>query len=50
MLQSVARRFQFFQPRQQFTIGWLGGWGKVEKRFFDLNHSVMATIEQGLGG
>jgi sulfate/thiosulfate-binding protein len=50
VLQSVARRFQFTQARQQFRIGYVGGWPKAEKTFFDPNTGVMATIEQGLGG
>ena len=49
VLQSVARKFQITQPRQQFRIGYVGGWPKVEKKFFDPNTGVMAKIERGLG-
>ena len=50
VLKSVQRKFQFTSPKQLFTIGYVGGWSKVEKTFFDPNSSVMATIERGLGG
>ena len=50
VLKSVARRFSFSTPKQLFTIGYVGGWTKVQKKFFDPNSSVMATIERGLGG
>lgn len=50
VLKSVARSFHFTNPKQLFTIGYVGGWPKVEKKFFDPNSSVMATIERGLGG
>jgi sulfate/thiosulfate transport system substrate-binding protein len=50
VLKSVGKNAGFTNPKQLFTIGYVGGWGKVEKRFFDPNSSVMATIERGLGG
>jgi sulfate transport system substrate-binding protein len=50
VLKSVSRKFSFSTPRQMFTIGYVGGWTKVQKQFFDPNKSVMATIERGLGG
>jgi sulfate/thiosulfate transport system substrate-binding protein len=50
VLKSVQRRFQFTSPKQLFTIGYVGGWTQVQKKFFDPNNSVMATIERGLGG
>lgn len=50
VLKSVQRKFQFTNPRQLFTIGYVGGWTQAQKRFFDPNNSVMATIERGLGG
>ena len=36
----------------QFTIDQLGlgGWEKVQKRFFDPNSSIMARIERQVGG
>jgi hypothetical protein len=50
VLKSVAKKAGFTSPKQLFTIGYVGGWTKVEKKFFDPNSSVMATIERGLGG
>jgi ABC-type sulfate transport system substrate-binding protein len=50
VLKSVAREFRFTAPKQLFTIKYVGGWTKVESRFFDPNHGVMATIEHQLGG
>ena len=50
VLKSIQRKFQFTNPRQLFTIKSLGGWTTVQKKFFDPNSSVMATIERGLGG
>jgi sulfate/thiosulfate transport system substrate-binding protein len=50
VLKSVAKKSGFTNPKQLFTIGYVGGWAKVEKKFFDPNSSVMATIERGLGG
>jgi sulfate/thiosulfate-binding protein len=50
VLKSVQKKFRFTNPKQLFTIGYVGGWPKVQKKFFDPNSSVMATIERGLGG
>jgi sulfate/thiosulfate transport system substrate-binding protein len=50
VLKSVQRKFQFTNPKQLFTIGYVGGWTQVQKKFFDPNNSVMATIERSLGG
>jgi sulfate/thiosulfate-binding protein len=52
VLRSVARQYASkFPPRPQvFTIGYVGGWTKVTKQFFDPNTGVMAKIERGLGG
>lgn len=36
-------------PKQLFRIGYVGGWPKVTKQFFDPQTGVMAKIEQGLG-
>jgi sulfate transport system substrate-binding protein len=48
---SVAKRYtKQFPPRPQlFKIGYVGGWDKVTKQFFDPNAGVMAKIERGLG-
>jgi sulfate/thiosulfate transport system substrate-binding protein len=50
VLKSVSRKFQFTSPKQLFPIGYVGGWATVQKKFFDPNNSVMATIERSLGG
>ena len=53
VLKSVARRYHFFKPPGLFTINskpvGLNGWPKVNKRFFDPNHGIMAAIERSLG-
>jgi sulfate transport system substrate-binding protein len=39
-----------FPPRPQlFKIGYVGGWPKVSRQFFDPTNGVVAKIEQGLG-
>jgi sulfate/thiosulfate transport system substrate-binding protein len=50
VLKSAAQNAGFTNPKQLFAIGYVGGWPRVEKKFFDPNSSVMATIERGLGG
>jgi sulfate/thiosulfate transport system substrate-binding protein len=50
VLKSVQKKFHFTNPKQLFTIGYVGGWSAVQKKFFDPNSSVMATIERSLGG
>jgi sulfate/thiosulfate transport system substrate-binding protein len=48
---NVFRRFKAqFPPRPQlFTIGYVGGWDKVNARFFDPTKGIVAKIEQSLG-
>ncbi len=48
---KVAKRFKSqFPPRPQlFKIGYLGGWAKVDKQFFDPTNGIVAKIEQSLG-
>src|SRR5690242_8864896 len=48
---SVEKRFLTeFPPRPQlFTIGYVGGWAKVNTQFFDPTNGIVAKIEQGLG-
>ncbi len=45
-------RAKFPVPPHVFTIDdlSLGGWGKVQKRFFDPNTGIMARIERQVGG
>jgi sulfate transport system substrate-binding protein len=50
VLASVAHAFHFTQPKQLFTIAYVGGWTVDQKKFFDPHGGVMAKIEQGLGG
>jgi len=48
---SVEKRFRRqFPPRPQlFEIGYVGGWDRVNRRFFDPTNGIVAKIEQGLG-
>jgi sulfate/thiosulfate transport system substrate-binding protein len=46
---SAAKGFNFPSRPQLFTIKYVGGWAKVEKKFFDPHSGVMAKI-QGSGG
>src|SRR5205085_694961 len=47
VVKAVAARFRFPQPRQLFTIANLGGWGKVNDRFFDSSDGLVTKM---LGG
>jgi sulfate/thiosulfate transport system substrate-binding protein len=49
VLKSALRGFDFPSRPQLFTIKYVGGWAKVEKKFFDPRTGVMAKI-QGSGG
>jgi sulfate/thiosulfate transport system substrate-binding protein len=55
VLPSVEKRYssgahpKFPFPKQLFTIGYVGGWNKVNAQFFDPTNGVVAKIEQGLG-
>jgi len=46
---KVIKSFNFPVRPWLFTIGYVGGWDKVDKQFFDPNNGVMAKIERGLG-
>jgi sulfate/thiosulfate-binding protein len=48
---TVLRKFdKQFPPRPQlFKIGYVGGWARVSKQFFDPTSGIVAKIEQGLG-
>jgi sulfate/thiosulfate-binding protein len=48
---TVLKKFKAqFPPRPQlFKIGFVGGWGRVNTRFFDPTNGIVAKIEQGLG-
>jgi sulfate/thiosulfate-binding protein len=47
--ESVAGKFQYPRPRQLFTIDDVGGWGEVQKRFFDREDGIMAAIQRDVG-
>ena len=52
-MKSVARSYHFFKPPGLFTINstryGLNGWPKVQRRFFNPQHGIMAAIERSLG-
>ena len=49
---TVARevRSRFPVSAEIFTIGELGGWPRVQDRFFDTEQGVMAEIQRAVGG
>jgi sulfate/thiosulfate transport system substrate-binding protein len=49
VLRNLVDKKRFPTPPGLFTIDDLGGWSKVNKAFFDPDHSVMADIEKNLG-
>ena len=53
VLKSVAKSFHFYKPPGLFTIDskkyGLNGWTKVQRRFFNPQHGIMAAIERSLG-
>jgi sulfate transport system substrate-binding protein len=48
---SIEKKFAAqFPPRPQlFKIGFVGGWDRVNAKFFDPTDGIVARIEQGLG-
>jgi sulfate transport system substrate-binding protein len=50
LLKAAAAGHSFPSRPQLFTIKYVGGWPKVEQRFFDPKTGVMAKIEGSLGG
>jgi sulfate/thiosulfate transport system substrate-binding protein len=46
---QAAAGADFPRPSGLFTIGDLGGWPEVTKRFFDKQNGIMAAVEQRLG-
>jgi sulfate/thiosulfate-binding protein len=50
LLPAAAKGYSFPARPQLFTIKSVGGWSKVEKKFFDPKTGVMAKIEGSLGG
>jgi sulfate transport system substrate-binding protein len=50
VLQSAARKFGFPVPKRQFSIRYLGGWGKVDRQFFDPRSGIVTKIQRRKGG
>ncbi len=50
VLTSANKGFTFPVRPWQFTVDYLGGWTKANKKFFDPNTGLMAKIEASLGG
>jgi sulfate/thiosulfate-binding protein len=50
LVKSALRGFNFPSRPQLFTIEYVGGWAKVEKKFFDPRTGVMAKIQRSGGG
>jgi len=50
VLRSAARQFGFPVPKLQFSIKYLGGWAKVDKRFFDPRTGIVTRIQRRSGG
>jgi len=50
VLTSANKGFKFPVRPWQFTVDYLGGWTKANKKFFDPNTGLMAKIEASLGG
>jgi sulfate/thiosulfate transport system substrate-binding protein len=50
LVKAAAKGHAFPSRPQLFTIKYVGGWAKVEKKFFDPKTGVMAKIERSLGG
>jgi sulfate/thiosulfate transport system substrate-binding protein len=49
VVKSALRKFSYPVRPWLFTIGYVGGWTKVQTQFFDPDNGVMAKIEKGLG-
>jgi sulfate/thiosulfate-binding protein len=50
VIKGVTQGLNFPNRPQLFTIKYVGGWGKVEKKFFDPRSGVMAKIIGSSGG
>jgi sulfate transport system substrate-binding protein len=49
VLKRALAKFSYPARPQLFTIGYVGGWPTVQKKFFDPNNGIMAKIERGIG-
>jgi sulfate/thiosulfate-binding protein len=50
VIKGVTQGLNFPNRPQLFTIKYVGGWAKVEKKFFDPRTGVMARIQASSGG
>jgi sulfate/thiosulfate-binding protein len=50
VIKGATQGLSFPQRPQLFTIRYVGGWAKVEKKFFDPRTGVMAKIQASSGG
>lgn len=50
VIRGVTQGLSFPVRPQLFTIKYVGGWAKVEKKFFDPHTGVMARIQASSGG
>ena len=50
VLKVATKGYSFPVRPDQFTVDYLGGWAKVQKKFFDPNTGLMPKIEKSLGG
>jgi sulfate/thiosulfate transport system substrate-binding protein len=50
VIKGVTQGLNFPRRPQLFTIEYVGGWAKVEKRFFDPRTGIMARIQAASGG
>jgi sulfate/thiosulfate-binding protein len=49
VLKSATHGFSFPVPRQLFTIDYLGGWKKVDSRFFHSRNGIITKIQAEVG-
>jgi sulfate/thiosulfate transport system substrate-binding protein len=49
VVKSVLRQVRFPKPKQLVTIAKLGGWKRVEKRFFDPKRGIVARLVGSVG-
>jgi sulfate/thiosulfate transport system substrate-binding protein len=49
LMQSVLKNFSYPVRPQLFSIKWLGGWAKVDKRFFDPKSGIVTKIQKETG-
>jgi sulfate/thiosulfate-binding protein len=50
VVSAAARGFNFPSRPQLFTINYVGGWAKVEKKFFDPRTGIMTRFQGSNGG